>query len=196
MHRSSKILLACLFLIFAGCTGVPDGIAPVSAFNAERYLGKWYEIARLDHSFEEGLKQVTGEYSWRNDGGISVVNRGYLPVNDWWEQATGKAYFKSSPDIGHLKVSFFGPFYSSYVIFELRNDYEYAFVAGHNHKYLWLLSRTPTITGAVNRRFVDKANILNIKTEELILGRSPIGMRTRSTKTVNHPRLHTITAPK
>lgn len=160
-------------LLLIGCTGIPEGVTPVTPFDAERYLGTWYEIARLDHSFEEGLEQVTAEYAWRDDGGISVRNKGYLPAEDKWEEATGKAYFKSSPDIGHLKVSFFGPFYSSYIVFELDEDYQYAFVSGYNRKYLWLLSRTPTITDAVKRRFLERTNALGFNTEELIWVHQP-----------------------
>lgn len=168
MQTIYKIIITAFLIHLAGCTGIPNGVDPVTDFNADRYLGKWYEIARLNHSFEEGLEKVTAEYEWQEDGGISVLNRGYLAGEDKWEEATGKAYFKSSTDLGHLKVSFFGPFYSSYVVFELDEDYQYAFVTGHNRKYLWLLSRTPTITEAVKRRFLERINTLKFDERELI----------------------------
>ena len=99
-----------LMILLAGCTGMPEGVTPVKNFNAERYLGTWYEIARLDHSFERGLEQVTAEYEMREDGGIRVTNRGVETKNGERKEAEGKAYFVNKPDEGHLKVSFFGPF--------------------------------------------------------------------------------------
>ncbi|MEF1312349.1 lipocalin family protein [Vibrio mytili] len=141
-----------LFALF-GCTSKPDGIEPVNNFDLNPYLGKWYEIARLDHSFEAGLSQVSAEYKVRSDGGIDVINRGYSAQKGEWNQAKGKAYFVEDENTGHLKVSFFGPFYSSYIIFELGDEYDYAFVSGYNHEYLWLLSRTPTVDDALVERF-------------------------------------------
>ena len=111
------IILACLLL--TGCTGLPDGIEPVKDFDLQRYMGRWYEIARLDHSFERELEAVTAEYSVREDGGIRVINTGRNSKTGVTEQAEGRAYFDGESDIGHLKVSFFGPFFSSYVIFDL-----------------------------------------------------------------------------
>jgi lipocalin len=105
--------------LFTGCVGVPKGVQPVQGFALDRYMGRWYEIARLDHSFERGLSHVTAEYSMRKDGGVRVLNRGYSENNKEWKSAEGKAYFVKSPDQGYLKVSFFGPFYGSYVVFEL-----------------------------------------------------------------------------
>jgi len=100
------------------------------ASRAERYLGRWYEIARLDHSFERGMSRVTAEYRKRDDGGIEVINRGYLADSKAWKEARGKAYFVDGSDKGYLKVSFFGPFYGSYVVFELdAKDYRYAWSA-------------------------------------------------------------------
>ena len=128
-----KRLVACCLpaLCLAGCVGMPSGVQPVSGFQAERYLGTWYEIARLDHSFERGMSRVTAEYRKRDDGGLEVINRGYLADSKTWKEARGKAYFVDSPDLGYLKVSFFGPFYGSYVVFELdQQDYRYALVSG------------------------------------------------------------------
>ena len=87
---------------------MPAGVTPVAGFELERYLGKWYEIARLDHSFERGLSRVTAEYSLREDGGVRVLNRGYSAEKGEWDEAEGKAYFVETPDLGYLKVSFFG----------------------------------------------------------------------------------------
>ncbi len=143
---------------------------PVTGFDVNRYLGKWYEIARLDHSFERGLSKVTADYSLRKDGGLRVINRGYSVANITWKEAEGKAYFVGSHDKGYLKVSFFGPFYGSYAVFELDKDnYQYAFVSGPDTAYLWLLSRTPTVSQALLDRFTQKAKTLGFNTKKLIL---------------------------
>lgn len=156
-------------ILLTGCLGMPAKVSPVKEFDLSRYLGRWYEIARLDHSFERGLEQVTAEYSMRDDGGVSVKNRGYSPTEKQWKEAEGKAYFVNGTEEGYLKVSFFGPFYGSYVVFELDDEnYEYAFVSGPDLSYLWLLSRKPTLTQGVIDRFVEQAEALGFNTKNLI----------------------------
>jgi apolipoprotein D and lipocalin family protein len=155
-----------------GCTGVAPGIDPVSGFDAERYLGRWYEIARLDHSFERGLTAVTADYSRRDDGGIRVINRGIDSAGQLSE-AEGRAYFVGEPDRGHLKVSFFGPFYGAYVVFELDPDYQYAFVTSYNRDYLWLLARTATVSEALLQRFTARARALGFASDQLIFPDHP-----------------------
>jgi len=164
-----KILLIISSLILGGCLGMPQTVKPVTDFELQNYLGKWYEIARLDHSFEEGLSQVTAEYSLRDDGGVSVLNRGYSASDDEWKEAEGKAYFVNSESEGYLKVSFFGPFYGSYVVFALeRDNYDYAFISGPNTDYLWLLARTPTVEPEVMTSFVQMAKERGFDTDKLI----------------------------
>jgi apolipoprotein D and lipocalin family protein len=172
MHHLLLLVLALL----TACTGVPDGIQPVSGFQPERYLGRWYEIARLDHSFERGMSRVTAEYRQRDDGGLEVVNRGYLADSKIWKEAVGKAYFVEGPDQGYLKVSFFGPFYGSYVVFELdQKDYRYALVSGPDRSYLWLLARSPTLDAATRDRLVARAAATGFDTSKLIfVDHSPI----------------------
>lgn len=154
--------------LLSGCLGLPSGVHPVDGFELERYLGKWYEIARLDHSFERGLDRVTAEYSLREDGGIRVINKGFSIENNNWREIEGKAYFVRDSNEGYLKVSFFGPFYGSYVVFDLDEEYQYAFVSGVNKSYLWLLARTPTVSEALIERFVERANDLGFETDRLI----------------------------
>lgn len=162
------IILACITI--AGCLGMPEKVRPVSGFEINKYLGRWYEIARLDHSFERGLEKVTAEYSMREDGGVSVVNRGFSGEDGEWGEATGKAYFVSSPDEGYLKVSFFGPFYGSYIVFELDKEaYQYAFVSGPDLSYLWLLSRTPEVSAEIVSNFVKTSKTLGFETGNLIM---------------------------
>ena len=170
----TRIVPAFLIALLAtGCTGLPRGITPVDDFDVNNYLGKWYEIARLDHSFERGLDQVSAEYSLRDDGGLKVINRGFDTADNAWREAEGKAYFVDSEQQGHLKVSFFGPFYGSYVVFELDAEYQYAFVAGYNTSYLWLLSRTPVISDELLARFIQRTTELGFDTDNLIIVKHP-----------------------
>lgn len=158
-----------LIPVLTGCLGMPEGVKPVDGFDVNRYLGKWYEIARLDHSFERGLINVTAEYSLRDDGGVNVVNRGFSTSKNEWKEANGKAFFVESGDKGYLKVSFLGPFYGSYVVFDLDQDgYQYAFVSGPDTSYLWLLARTPQVPEEVLQKFIDQAAALGFDTGSLI----------------------------
>lgn len=168
-HRFIRRLhLAWIGLLVTGCASLPEGVEPVSNFDLNAYLGTWYEIARTDNRFEKGLEQVTAEYSLRDDGGVKVVNKGYSTIKEEWKEIEGKAYPVRGADEGHLKVSFFGPFYSAYGIFELDPKGQYAFVSGANRSYLWLLARTPTVDSAVTERFEKRASELGFETEELI----------------------------
>lgn len=165
-----RYLLLGICLLLASCTGVPENIQPIQSFEVKRYLGTWYEIARLDHRFERGLSQVTAEYSLRDDGGVSVINRGYSADDKEWKDVEGKAYFVEKPEIGHLKVSFFGPFYSSYVIFELdKANYQYALVSGADRDYFWILARQPNLDPALQDKLIAQAKSLGFATDELIM---------------------------
>jgi apolipoprotein D and lipocalin family protein len=161
-------LLGFAALLLAGCTGIPEGVRPVQGFDVDRYLGTWYEVARLDHRFERGLSRVTATYSLRDDGGIEVVNRGYDAADGAWREADGKAYFVGEADVGHLKVSFFGPFYGSYVVFDLDPDYGHAFIVGYSTDYLWLLARDPDVGPDVKARFEARVEALGVDPSELI----------------------------
>lgn len=164
-----KILSLIVVVFLSGCVALPQNVKPVGNFRLERYLGQWYEVARLDHSFERGLSKVTADYSLRDDGGVRVLNRGYSAADQKWKEAEGKAYFVGQPDQGYLKVSFFGPFYGAYVIAELDHEnYQYSLVTGPNTSYLWILSRTPTLDGATKDRLVKKASSLGFDTSKLI----------------------------
>lgn len=164
-----KLLLMISALVLTGCLGMPNYVEPVKDFELDRYLGKWYEIARLDHSFERGLTQVSAEYSLKPDGGVKVINRGYSAAKQEWKEAEGKAYFVNGENEAYLKVSFFGPFYGSYVVFGLdQQDYQYAFISGPDTDYLWLLARTPTVSPEVIQQFVDMAKARGFDTDSLI----------------------------
>ena len=163
------LILVLILLVMSGCLGIPEGVQSVDNFDLNKYLGKWYEIARLDHSFERGLSNVSAEYSMRDDGGVNVLNRGFSIENQQSQQAEGRAYFVEESDKGYLKVSFFRPFYGSYIIFELdKENYQYAFVCGPDKDYLWLLSRTSTVNKELIDRFIEKSKSLGFETENLI----------------------------
>lgn len=166
------VAFALIALLGAGCTGVPAGLTPVQGFDVERYLGTWYEIARLDHRFERGLEEVTATYRRRNDGGITVVNRGYAPDAGEWREVRGKAYFLGSPEVASLRVSFFGPFYGGYHVIALDHaEYRYAMVSGPSRDYLWILARGPRLPAPVTDRLVTKARELGFATDGLIFPR-------------------------
>jgi apolipoprotein D and lipocalin family protein len=166
---AAAVISFLLPILLSGCLGSPDGVVAIDGFDKQRYLGHWYEVARLDHSFERGLTNVTVDYSLREDGGIRVINRGYSSDENAWQEAEGKAYFIDDEQQGHLKVSFFGPFYGSYIIFEMdEQDYQYAFVAGNSTDYLWLLARTPTISPLLREQFIQRVSDLGFNAEALI----------------------------
>ncbi|MBE0499895.1 MAG: lipocalin family protein [Desulfuromonadales bacterium] len=161
--------LLCSLLMLFGCTAAPKGITPVAPFDLERYLGTWYEIARLDHRFERGLSQVTATYSKRTDGGIDVINRGYNSVTGEWKTATGRAYLLGSPQQGSLKVSFFWPFYAGYHVIALDQlNYAYAMVSGPDRDYLWILSRTRTLDAATRQKLLNRASELGFASDRLL----------------------------
>jgi apolipoprotein D and lipocalin family protein len=161
------ILLLAIALL-AGCAQVPDGVQAVNGFDAERYLGRWYEIARLDHSFERGLDNISATYTPREDGGIDVLNRGYDRADGEWREARGRARFVGPRDVAMLEVSFFGPFYGGYNVVALDPDYQLSLVAGPTRKYLWILARRPDPPREAVERLVARAGELGFDTGALI----------------------------
>lgn len=170
MKRFFLYLLPAFLLLplLTACAGNPVNAVPVGEFETDRYLGTWYEVARLDHSFERGLSQVSATYTRRDDGKIKVENRGFKENSGEFKDATGKAKFADASDTGHLKVSFFGPFYGDYIIFDLDAAYSRAYVSGGKDNYLWLLSRTPTVSESVRQDFIAKSAALGYDTDSLI----------------------------
>jgi len=164
-----KKISIVLVLFLTGCVGIPENVKPVDNFKLEKYLGKWYEIARLDHSFERGLTRVTADYSLQDNDGVRVLNRGYSLKENTWKEAEGKAYFVKGSDQGYLKVSFFGPFYGSYIVFELDHEnYQYALVCGPKKSYLWILARVPEMKKDIKDILTAKATKLGFDTSKLI----------------------------
>ena len=170
MKNLIKTLLAGFVGLFAfnSCANIPQGAVAVKPFDAGKYLGKWYEIARMDFRFERGLNNTTANYSMNEDGSIRVENRGYLASKKQWKQAVGKAKWVGASDEARLKVSFFGPFYGGYNVIALDDQYQYALVAGNNLDYLWILSRKTTIPETTRQAYLQLAQSLGFDTAALI----------------------------
>ena len=170
MKRATlPVLLVTFFLglIVVSCGPGTSPATPVSGFDSTRYLGTWYEIARLPHRFERGLTDVTARYSKNDDGTIKVVNRGWSASEDEWKESNGKARFTQTPDIGQLEVSFFGPFYGLYTVAELDPNYGWAMVVGPGTDYFWILSRTPELDESIVERLIARAGELGIDTSKI-----------------------------
>lgn len=166
-------LAVALFVVSCSTPTPPPSVTVVQNFDAKRFIGTWYEIARLDHSFESGLNQVTATYSFMDDGGLRVINRGFNPDRQMWQQAEGKAYFTGDPSVAALKVSFFGPFYGGYNVIALDKEYRHALVCGPDLSYLWILSRTPTISRDLKQQLLTIAARQSFAVDKLIWVKQP-----------------------
>jgi len=162
------LAVGAIVINLSSCSSIPKGAVAVQPFDQKKYLGKWYEIARLDFKYEKDLNNVTANYSLKEDGKIRVVNRGFNYKKKEWKESIGKAKFKGDPQVGRLKVSFFGPFYSAYNVLAVDDDYRYALVAGKNLDYLWILSRETTIPDNIKAAYLQKAESLGYGTGDLV----------------------------
>jgi len=170
MKRTIVASLLGMAAITVGCTAIPQGLEPVTGFDPDRYLGKWYEIARLDHPFERGLSNVSATYTKSENGGIRVLNKGYNARTGTWKQIEGRARSVKDKNVGSLKVSFFGPFYGGYHILALdKQNYSYSMVAGPSRSYLWILSRSKMLDAGIYAELLSKAREWGFDTDKLIL---------------------------
>ena len=176
-HRSSGLAtagiiglaaMAGLAMYAARSPRVPPSIRPIEDFELHRYLGKWYELARIDHNFERGLQRTQAEYSLNPNGSIHVINRGFDPKRGEWRVSRGKAtpIFKSS--IAALKVSFFGPFYGGYNVVALDENYQWAMVIGSTLDYFWILSRQPSLPEGVEEDLMRQAHLLGVDIQKIL----------------------------
>lgn len=169
-----KIFIVAAFLSVTGvyfltsCSHIPEKAKPISDFDANRYLGTWYEIARFDYRFEKNLDNVTAQYSLLENGDIKVFNSGYDYVKNEWKSSTGSARFREDKNTAALKVTFFKPFYSGYNVIALDDNYQYALIAGKNLEYLWLLSREKTMPEEIRNQYLQKAEAIGYDTSRLI----------------------------
>lgn len=170
MKKVSLIsVVVVILLCMVSCSSIPKGAQAVNNFDLQKYLGSWYEIARLDFKYERNLNSTTALYTLNDDGMVKVTNRGYNYVTKEHQESIGKAKFRSSDvNKAELEVSFFGPFYAGYNVIEIDEDYQYALVAGASTKYLWILSRTKTIPESIKTAYLEKAQKIGYKIEDLV----------------------------
>lgn len=161
-------LLTVALLTGCASTSPPPGLQPVTGFDVQRYQGHWYELARLDHAFERGLRDVSATYTPQPDGSVQVINRGRQAASGQWREAVGKALFTGPASTASLKVSFFGPFYGGYHVVGLDADYHWALVVGPDTGYAWILARDTQLPPATLQRIVAQAQSLGIDTQAFI----------------------------
>ncbi len=166
--KSSLAIVVSTLLLSSCAQKIPKGAVVVRPFEKEKYLGKWFEIARMDYYFERNMNDVTATYTVKSDGSIRVENRGYNGVTKKWKEAVGKAKLAGAADEGKLKVSFFGPFYASYNVIAIDDAYRHALVAGKNLDYLWLLSRESTMPEPIKQKYLKIAQSIGYDTSKLI----------------------------
>ncbi len=151
------VITGMILILVVACrdsSGIDKTI--VKNLELDKYLGKWYEIARFDNRFEKGLERVTAEYSLREDGKIKVLNTGYDSNSGEKKEAVGKAKIPDKSQPAHLKVSFFAFFYADYLVLELDEDYKWAVVGSSSDKYLWILSRSSELPENILSDIIEK----------------------------------------
>lgn len=161
-----------ILLLITSCNGkkAMTDKTVVETLDVNKYLGKWYEIARYDHKFERGLVGVTAEYSLKKDGKIKVVNSGYKDdLNGEKSEAIGKAKIPDISNPAKIKVSFFWIFYADYFVLDLDKNYQWAIVGSSSDKYLWILSRTPKISNETYEMLLKKISDRGYDTSKLLL---------------------------
>lgn len=157
-------LLTAAFVAGAGSGSASIDRTVVSGFSLNDFMGRWYEIARFDHSFERGMDYVTADYTLLEDGTVEVINRG---VRDGEPQmAEGRAKTTDTP--GHLRVSFFWIFYSDYNVLAMGDNGEWALIGSKSPKYLWIMSRTPRLEPDLLKKALDTASARGYDTSKLI----------------------------
>lgn len=171
--NAKKLLLAAVGL-FAGYKlykashpEIPENVSPVTGFELDRYLGKWFEVARVDNRFEKGLIKTTAEYTLNGDGTVNVLNSGVDENSGRYKRASGTAEFVRDKYEGALKVSFFGPFYGGYNIVALDEDYRWAIIVGSSPKYFWVLSRTAEFPKELKERAIKVASEVGVTSDKL-----------------------------
>jgi len=150
-----KYVFIVLSFLFLGCSAKYPALKTVQSVDIEKYKGTWYEIARFEHFFERGCKNVTATYEIKDDGDLKVINRCTNIEDNEKKEAFGVAYATDDTN-SKLKVSFFRPFYGDYYIIDLADDYSYALVGSPSRDLLWILSRTKTMDDKVKKSILNK----------------------------------------
>ncbi len=176
LYRTRWWCFVPLVLLFTSCAPSTRMIRPVEGFDINRYTGTWYEIARYPNRFERNLSNVTATYALRDDGSVDVLNRGFNTVKGEWKSAEGRAFFKSDPSLGLLKVTFFWPFYGEYKIIRLDQvHYSYAVITSSRYNYLWILAREPQVSEDLQTELLDYIEDVGFERSRVIMvDQSPI----------------------
>ncbi|MEN8927918.1 MAG: lipocalin family protein [Flavobacteriales bacterium] len=164
--KSITVLIISI-LLMVGCKAKKE-LATVSPLDLEQYRGTWYEIARFDHSFEKNLSCVSATYTIREDGKVDVLNKGYNTKKEKWSEANGIAKVPNAEKPGEIKVSFFRPFYGDYFVMKLDKDYKHVLVGSPTRKFLWVLSRTKTMSQEVYANYINFAEGKGFDTSKLM----------------------------
>ena len=164
------LMVICTLVGIGGCRFNSDGAVidnrTVQTFDVARFMGKWYEIARYDHRFEDGMTRVSATYTLLDDGRIEVLNSGYKDGK--YKEIKGKAKQPNPADPGKLKVSFFLWFYSDYYVLILDPEYRYVVIGSSSDKYLWIMSRQPDLAEDVIRELLDHLRERGYDTAKLV----------------------------
>ena len=145
---------------------------PRKQVDLQRYLGRWYEIARYEQSFQKGCEGVTADYELRPDGSIGVLNRCRKPGGKLSE-SRGRAKLVDATTNAKLKVSFFGPFYGDYWVLDHADDYSWSIVGEPSGRYLWILSRQPKPAETAVQQLIERAKSLGYDTSMLLRTAQP-----------------------
>lgn len=180
MRRLNGAVFGILSAALLGCMtsgGARADLPPletVPEVDLQRYLGTWYEIARIPQRFQRGCTATTATYSLEEDGDIRVLNRCRKGSLDGpLDEAEGRARVVDEETNAKLEVSFFGPFWGDYWILELGPDYEYAVVGHPSRDYLWILSRSPTMEPELYQAILRRLEGQGYETERLVRTEQP-----------------------
>lgn len=165
MFKNTFMILLVVF--FIGCDSKNIDLPTVEKVELNKYIGSWHEIARFEHFFEKGCKNVSATYELKDDGNIKVINRCQMIETNKKKEVTGVAYAIDETN-SKLKVSFFRPFYGDYWIIELADDYSYSVVGAPNREYLWILSRTKILDNSIIEDLLPKISALGFDTNKFI----------------------------
>ncbi len=149
-------------------TGAPPGVQPVQPFSLMRYLGRWYEIARIDQGHQHGLTDTTVDYRLLPGRRVQLVHRGYQPATRRWQEVRASARPQPGGAEAHLQASFIWPVRASHIVFAIDDDYQHALISGPSHDQLWLLSRTPQIRPSVRAALLEQARDAGFDTDRLL----------------------------
>lgn len=167
--NSQKTMLLVLAMLIFALTAYAESrrgvnTATVANLDLQKFMGRWYEIARFDNRFERGMVDVVADYTLLDDGKIRIVNSGMRDGK--LHQSIGRG--KTTSQAGRLRVSFFMFFFSDYNIMEMADNGEWALVGGSSPKYLWILSRKKELSADVINHIIGLARERGYDTNALI----------------------------